>query len=36
MPESAAWCWTDQTPQPANMGIKDYMQVSLDITGFDG
>ena len=34
MPESVAWCWTDETPAPANMGIKDYMQVSLGITGF--
>lgn len=34
MPESVAWCWTDQTPQPENMGIKDLMSVTLDITGF--
>jgi hypothetical protein len=34
MPESVAWCWTDETPAPANMGVKDYMQVSLGITGF--
>jgi hypothetical protein len=33
MPESVAWCWTDETPQPSNMGIRDYMQVSLNITG---
>jgi hypothetical protein len=34
MPESVAWCWTDQTPEPSNMGLKDYMQVSLAITGY--
>jgi hypothetical protein len=34
MPESVAWCWTDESPAPANMGVKDYMQVTLNITGF--
>lgn len=34
MPESVAWCWTDSTPQPSNMGIRGYMEVSLSITGF--
>lgn len=34
MPESVAWCWTDATPQPANMGVRDLMSVSLNITGF--
>ena len=34
MPESAAWCWTDDTPTPSNMGIKNLMQVSLSITGY--
>jgi hypothetical protein len=34
MPESVAWCWTDQVPQPENMGIRDFMQVSLPVTGF--
>jgi hypothetical protein len=34
MPESVAWCWTDTSPQPENMGVKDFMQVSLPITGF--
>lgn len=34
MPESVAWCWTDTTPAPDNMGIRDLMQVSLPITGF--
>lgn len=33
MPESTAWCWTDQTPAPENMGVLDYMSVSLPITG---
>jgi hypothetical protein len=33
MPESVAWCWTDQTPQPTNMGIRDLMSVSLTMTG---
>jgi hypothetical protein len=34
MPESAAWCWTDASPAPENMGMRDYMSVSLPITGF--
>lgn len=34
MPESVAWCWTDTSPAPENMGVIDYMQVSLPITGF--
>ena len=36
MPESVAWCWTDQTPTPSNMGVRDLMQVSLDVTGYLG
>jgi hypothetical protein len=34
MPESVAWCWTDESPAPQNMGIRDLMSVSLNITGF--
>lgn len=34
MPESVAYCWTDETPTPENMGIRDYMSVSLNITAF--
>lgn len=34
MPESVAWCWTDETPQPENMGVRDLMAVSLNIIGF--
>ena len=34
MPESVAWCWTDAVPQPENMGIRDLMSVSMNITGF--
>ena len=34
MPESVAWCWTDTAPAPENMGLRDYMQVSLPVTGF--
>lgn len=34
MPESVAWCWTDDSPKPDNMGLRDFMQVDLDITGF--
>jgi hypothetical protein len=34
MPESVAWCWTNQSPAPENMGVLDYMAVSLPITGF--
>ena len=33
MPESVAWCWTDQAPAPENMGVRDLMSVSLEITG---
>ena len=36
MRESVAWCWTDQTPTPSNMGVRDLMQVSLDVTGYLG
>lgn len=34
MPESVAWAWCDETPAPSNMGVKDLMSVSLNITGF--
>jgi hypothetical protein len=34
MPESVAWCWTDESPAPSNMGVRDLMAVSLNITGF--
>lgn len=33
MPESVAWCWTDEVPQPENMGVRDLMAVTLNITG---
>lgn len=33
MPESIAWCWTDQAPVPENMGVVDFMRVTLPITG---
>lgn len=36
MPESVAWCWTDQTPQPQNTGTRDLMSVQLEIVGFLG
>jgi hypothetical protein len=36
MPESVGWCWTDQSPAPVNMGMRDMMSVQLDITGFIG
>lgn len=34
MPEDVAWAWTQDDPRPSNMGIKDYMQVDMSITGF--
>ena len=34
MPESVAWCWTDSVPAPSNMGVLDFMEVALPITGF--
>jgi hypothetical protein len=36
MPESVAWVWTNDNPAPQNMGVKDYMSVALNMTGFDG
>lgn len=33
MPESVAWCWTDEAPVLENMGLRDFMQVSLGMTG---
>jgi len=29
-----AWCWTDESPRPVNMGVRDFMSVELPITGF--
>lgn len=29
MPESVGWCWAMRMPVPVNMGIRDYMEVSL-------
>lgn len=34
MNESVAWCWTDASPAPENMGLRDLMSVSLEITGY--
>ncbi len=34
MPESVAWCWTDAAPVPEYMGVRNFMQVSLPVTGF--
>lgn len=34
MPESVGWCWTDQSPAPENLGVRDLMRVQLEITGF--
>ena len=34
MPEDVAWVWAQADPRPSNMGIRDYMQVGLDVTGF--
>lgn len=34
MPEDVAWAWTAQDARPQNMGIRDLMQVSLDVTGY--
>lgn len=33
MPESVAWCWTDAVPIPRNMGVLDYLEVSMSVTG---
>lgn len=34
MPEDVAWAWTQEDPRPSNMGVRDYMQVGLSVTGF--
>jgi len=34
MPEDVAWAWTQSDPAPANMGIRDLMEVSLQVTGY--
>lgn len=34
MTDDVGWCWTDQDVRPANMGIADFMDVSLPVTGF--
>lgn len=37
MPKAVAWCWTNQNPEPENMGGgTPWLTVSLDITGFAG
>ena len=36
MPESAAWCWTDQAPMPNYTAGKKRMAVSMNLVGFDG
>jgi hypothetical protein len=33
MPESVAWCWTDAPPSPTNAGVRDLMNVTLEVTG---
>lgn len=33
MAEDVAWAWVQNDPRPSNMGIRDLMEVSLDVTG---
>ena len=34
MAEDVAWAWVQNDPSPSNMGIRDLMQVSLNVTGY--
>lgn len=34
MAEDVAWCWMQEDPSPSNMGLRDLMQVSLNVTGY--
>lgn len=34
-PEEVAYVWTENDIQPSNMGIRNYMQVDLTVTGYD-
>lgn len=34
MSEDVAWCWVQDDPAPSNMGVRDLMQVSLNVTGY--
>jgi len=34
-PTEAAYVWTDGDIRPSNMGIKDYMQVDMNVIGYD-
>lgn len=34
MPDDVAWCWTGQDMRPQNMGVKNFIQVSLPVTGY--
>jgi hypothetical protein len=34
MSEDVGWAWTQEDPAPSNMGIRDLMQVSLNVTGY--
>lgn len=36
MPDDVAWAWSQGDVRPQNMGIRDFVSVGLDITGFGG
>ena len=36
MPWDAAWCWAQGDPAPSNMGLRDFVEVSMPVTGFAG
>jgi hypothetical protein len=34
MTDDVAWCWTDTDLKPALMGVNEYVQVSMNVTGY--
>ena len=34
MPDDVAWCWTEKDLRPTLMGVREYMQVDLAVTGY--
>lgn len=35
-PDEVAYCWSESPLRPSNMGVKDFMQVTVPMTGYDG
>jgi hypothetical protein len=34
MPDDVVWGWTSQDLRPSNMGVRNYVQVSMSVTGY--